>query len=122
MQWLAAALVSVALVFPAHASDHDARRGVSPSDVVGGLIQERDVALLFGYLRETLSAAVEGRDVMPSPPDELTRRAEVLGGEMKRRGAAAGHAILDAIESSMRERLPQSDGQTPPSQPGRIRL
>jgi hypothetical protein len=85
--------------------------------VSGGLVQERDVTLVFGYLREALSAAVEGRDVIPPPPEELTQRAEVLGDGMKRRGAAVGRALLDAIESAVRERLPEWDAQ-----PGRVRL
>lgn len=109
------ALLGVALFSSAHATDRDAL-------TAGGLVQERDVTLVFGYFREALSAAVEGRDVIPPPPDELTRRAEVLGGELKRRGAAAGHAILDAIESAVRDRFRDFDGRALPIQPGRTKL
>ena len=123
MRFLAfAALLGVALSYPAHASDQDARPGVGPSEVFGGIVQERDVGLIFEYFREALSAAVEGRDVIPPPPEELIQRAEILGGEMKRRGAAAGRAILDAIEGAVRERLRDFDGQALPHQPGRMRL
>jgi len=117
-----AALLGVALSSSAHATDRDAPPAAGPADVFGGIVQERDVSLIFGYFREALSAAVEGRDVIPPPPEELIQRAEVLGGEMKRRGAAAGRAILDAIEGAVRERLRDFDGQALPNPPGRMRL
>jgi hypothetical protein len=81
-----------------------------------GLIQEDDVALVFGYAREALSAAIEGRDA--PVPEKLTRRAEAIGEEAKRRGAIAGRIVLDAIEQSVREifREPrQSSSPLPPS-------
>lgn len=101
----------------AHAED---ARVIVPGSLFGGIVQERDIALIFGYAREAVSAAVEGREV--PPPEELTQRAEVLGAEMKRRGAAAGRAIIDAIESAVRERLRDFDAQVLPGQPDRIRL
>ena len=88
-----------------------------PDAVFGGIVQERDVALIFGYAREALSAAIDGREV--PPPEELTQRAEVVGGEMKRRGAVAGHALIDVIESAMRDALREPRLPSLPRDPGR---
>ena len=94
-----AALLSVFLT-SAHAQDS---RRSPPDSFLGGIIQERDVGLVFDYLRDALGAAMDGRDA--PPPEELTRRAEVIGDELKRRGAAAARAAIDAIEQSVREAM-----------------
>jgi hypothetical protein len=99
----------------ASAYPHDPRLPPSES-FLGGIVQERDIGLVFGYLREALSAAIEGREA--PPPEELTRRAESMGEELKRRGEAAAREILDTIERSVREgvRGPQSSPRAlPPS-------
>ena len=75
----------------------------TPPAVLGGIVQERDVRLVFDFLHEALNAAVEGREAQP--PEELARRAEVVAEEVKRRGAAAGHAILDQIEAHVRRAM-----------------
>lgn len=86
-----------------------------PGSLLGGIVQERDVGLVFGYLREALGAAIEGRDV--SAPDEIARRAEAIGDEVKRRGAAAAGAFLDAMERSVREGMRERHPALPPSYP-----
>ena len=83
--------------------------------LLGGIVQERDVGLVFGYLREALGAAIEGRDA--SPPEELTRRADAIGSEIKRRGAAAARAVIDAMERNVRESLREPRPALPPSYP-----
>jgi hypothetical protein len=96
-----AAFAVLALCAPAQAADG----GVPSADIgeahFGGIVEERDVGLVFDYLRDAVSAALEGRDA--PPPDALRQRAEAIGEEMKRRGAAAARAVLDAIEQSVRE-------------------
>jgi hypothetical protein len=109
-----ATFVAFGLCASAHAEDS---RGPPPESLFGGIVQERDIALIFGYAREALSAAVEGREV--APPEELTQRAEAIGGEMKRRGFAAGRAILDAIESAVRDTVREPRRQSLPRDPGR---
>jgi hypothetical protein len=71
------------------------------SALFGGIVQEKDVGLFFDYLRNALQAAVDGREAQP--PEELVQRAEAIGEEVKRRGAAAARAVIDAIEQSVRE-------------------
>ena len=87
----------------ASAFAQERRAPVDP--LFGGIVQDRDVTVFFDYLREALNAAVEGREAVP--PEELTRRAEEMGEEMKRRGAVAARVLIDAIEASVRERLPR---------------
>jgi len=86
------------------------RVGVGESHF-GGLVEERDVELAFDYLRDAVSAALEGREVRP--PDALKQRAEAIAEEMKRRGAAAARAVIDAIEQSVREGLRDPHRQPP---------
>jgi hypothetical protein len=108
------AVLVLALSPAAHAND-SARRPPAVDGLLGGIVQERDVDLVFDYLREALRAAVEGRDA-PQPPNELTRRAEAIGDEVKRRGAAAAQAAIDAIEKSIREGM-REPRRLPPTSP-----
>ena len=91
----------VGLSFAAPAYAHDDPVGAIAESFLRGLVQERDIGLVFDYLRESLDAAAEGREV--PPPERLRQRAEAIGSEAKRRGAVAGHAVLDVIEQSVRE-------------------
>ena len=93
---------------------HDPRYPM-PESIFGGIVQERDVGLVFGYLRESLSAAIEGREA--APPDELARRAESIGEELKRRGAAAARDVLDTIERSVREGVREQPQSSPRALP-----
>ena len=108
----AAVILGLGLCASAHAED---ARGAAPS----GIVQEKDIALLFDYLRDAVGAASEGRAVVP--PEALTRRAREIGDEMKRHGAAAARALIDAMESSVREGLREPPGPAP-APPGHIRL
>lgn len=104
----------IGLTLSAPASAHDeAQPPAAP--LFGGIVQERDVGLVFDYLREALGAAVEGREA--PAPDEITQRAEAIGEEMKRRGAAAARVFLDMIEKRVREGLrePAQRRALPPS-------
>jgi hypothetical protein len=96
-----AALLSFAM--SAHAAPPDDPLETIAGSFMQGLVQEQDVGVVFGYLREAFDAAVEGRE--PPPPEALTRRAEAIGEEAKRRGAIAGRAVLDAIERSIRDAM-----------------
>ncbi|HZN24637.1 MAG TPA: hypothetical protein VFB75_10450 [Burkholderiales bacterium] len=107
---IAAAFLGLAVFSSAYAQES---RRPSSDSFLGGIVQERDVGLVFDYLRDALNAAMEGRDA-PSP-DELTRRAEAIGDEVKRRGAAAARAAIDAIEQSVREAMREPRRVTPPT-------
>ena len=98
--------VMMAFALSAQAPDALAQeRRPLPDAIFGGIVQDRDVTVFFAYLREALSAAIEGREA--APPEELSQRAEAIGEEAKRRGAVAARALIDAIEASVRERLPR---------------
>jgi hypothetical protein len=86
---------------PAHAGDVDDPFSAVAGAFVRGLVQEEDVGLFFGYLREALGAAADGRDA--PVPEKLTRRAEEIGERAKQRGVVAGRLLLDAIEASVRD-------------------
>ena len=94
-------IVMLALSMPAHAGDVDDPFSAAAGAFVRGLVQEEDVGLFFGYLREALAAAADGREA--PVPDKLTRRAEEIGERAKQRGVVAGGMLLDAIEASVRE-------------------
>ena len=80
---------------------------------LAGIVQERDVDLVFDYLRDALKAALDGREA--APPAELTQRAEAIGDELKRRGAAAARAAIDAIEQSVRDAMREPRRLPPPT-------
>jgi hypothetical protein len=98
---LASALIGFCLCVPAHAAAEPLDAAIGA--ITQGLIEERDVDLVFGYLHEAFDGALQGREV--APPAALTQRAEAIGDEAKRRGAVAGHALLDAIERAIRESM-----------------
>jgi hypothetical protein len=112
------AVLLLSLSSAAYAND-SGTRPPSMDALLGGIVQERDVGLVFDYLRDALRAAVDGREA-PQPPDELTRRGEAIGDEMKRRGASAAQAVLDAIEKSVRESMREPRRLPPSSSAQRI--
>jgi hypothetical protein len=97
----------------ASAQAHDERP--APGAIFAGIVQERDVDLVFDYLREALDAAAQGREAPPA--DAIARRAETIGEELTRRGAAAARVFVDAIEKHVREGLRERDPRPalPPS-------
>ena len=112
-----AAALSLTLMSPAHARD-SGEGAPALEGLFAGIVQERDVALFFDYLRDALRAAVAGREARP--PEELTRRAEAIGEEVKQRGAAAAEAAIDAIERSVREGMREPRSLPPTSSARRI--
>jgi hypothetical protein len=101
-----ATLLTLSLFTSAHAADDPLDAAIGA--VTQSLVQERDVDLVFDYLREAFDGAMQGREV--APPAALTQRAEAIAEEAKRRGAIAGRALLDAIERAIRESM-----RTPPT-------
>ena len=98
---LIAVTLLAALSAPAHARASDDPLPAAAGTFVRGLVHEEDVGLLFGYFREALAAAAEGRDA--PVPDALSRRAEEIGENAKQRGVVVGRVLLDALEASVRE-------------------
>lgn len=103
--WVVALAAGLAFCMPASADDRpvDPLAQLDPEALFGGMVREADVALLFAYLRSALIAASQGKHV--PPPEELNRRAQALGDELKLRGTLAGLLVLGAIEHSARQAL-----------------
>jgi hypothetical protein len=110
---LLAIVLASGFAAPAAAGPNEDPRSAFPGALLGGIVQERDVGLVFDYLRQALQAAVDGRE--PPSSDELAQRAEVIGDEVKRRGAAAARAVIDAIEQSVREGMREPRPLPPPA-------
>jgi hypothetical protein len=110
------AVLALALAGPAYADNSEDRHGPIAESFLSGLVNEQDVALVFDYLRESMSATLQGQEP-PPPSDRLVRRAEVLQEEAARRGAVAARALLDEIERSIRESLRERDRRLAPSSP-----
>ena len=91
----------------ASASDKDAfsqlESLLDPKILLGNVVTEDDVSLLFAHLRAALLAAAEGRQA--PLPAELGQRAEAIGKELKLRGTLAGLLMLTAFESAARQAL-----------------
>jgi hypothetical protein len=88
----------------AFAANKDPLDRLNPEVLFKGAVSERDVSLLFTYLKSALFAAAEGREA-PAPDEALQKRAEALGKELKLRGALAAWALLNALETSANEVL-----------------
>ena len=101
MRQLAATLIGLSLCAPAQAAPPDDPVDAAIGCFLHGLVDERDVALVFGYLREAFDGALHGREV--APPRALTQRAEIIADEVKRCAAIAAQEMVDAIERSIRE-------------------
>jgi len=76
-------------------------------------LTEADIDLFFAYLRVSLIGSAYGYEV--PIPEELKRRAETLGRELKRHGALTGLLLLQAIEARVRRSLPSLRQDRPPS-------
>lgn len=74
---------------------------LNPKVLLQGVLREEDVSLLFAHLRAALLAASEGREA--PLPDELNRRAEAIGAELKTRGTLAGLLFLTVFEATARQ-------------------
>lgn len=93
---------------PAAAADRDPLSGVerllAPQVLLGGVVRESDVTLLFDHLRATLAAASAGREA-PAVPEALARRFDEAGGELRQRGTLLGLALSHVAERALREAL-----------------
>ncbi len=70
--------------------------------LLGGLVSEQDVSLLFAHLRASMAAAAEGRPAPPFP-EALGKRLEAAGSELQLRGLIAGMAMTHFVERAVRD-------------------
>jgi hypothetical protein len=74
---------------------------LDPRLLLQGVVREEDLALLFAHLRAALLASYQGREG-PSAED-LNRRMEVIGSELRARGMIAGMLLLATLEAAARQ-------------------
>jgi hypothetical protein len=97
----------------------DAPQLPGSEEILRELVRERDVSLLFDYLRQSLSAAVEGR-APPPVPEELAGRAEALGRALRSHGTLAALALLAEVEQRAKRALREKPAPRtilPPTRP-----
>lgn len=99
-------VLGAALAAPAVAGPGDALKDIepllAPQALLGGVLAEQDVTLMFAHLRASMLAAAEGRDA-PPVPEALGRRIEAAGEEMRMRGTFLGLALSLAMERAARD-------------------
>ncbi|MGA0115572.1 MAG: hypothetical protein ACO3IW_08495 [Burkholderiales bacterium] len=96
--------LGMALSAPLSAAEPEVRPlepRLDPQLLLGGIVTEKDVGLLFAHLRASLLAAAENRE--PPQSEELARRLEVMGAELRLRGIIAGLALSHAAERAARD-------------------
>ena len=72
-----------------------------PRLLLHGVVREEDLTLLFNHLRSTLLASYQGREAPPA--EELNRRLDAIGAELRARGMVAGLLLLTAFEAAARQ-------------------
>ena len=105
---IAASVLMLALAAPACAQERPdpfarVEQLLDPKVLLQGVVREEDVSLLFAHLKAALFASYLGRDA--PAPEELNRRMEAIGGELKSRGVLAGLLLLTAFEAAARQAL-----------------
>ncbi len=70
--------------------------------LLGGLVSENDVSLLFAHLRAAMAATAEGRQPPPFP-EALAKRLEAAGSELQLRGLLAGMVLTQFVERAVRD-------------------
>jgi hypothetical protein len=75
---------------------------LDPRILLGGIVTENDVTLLFSHVRAALRAAAEGREAPPLP-QALSERLEAAGSEMQLRGYIAAITLSQVMERAVRD-------------------
>jgi len=77
---------------------------ISPRALLGEVVTERDLDLVFAHVKASILAAAVGAEPPPLS-DELRQRADAVGKSLRTRGTLAALVLLDALEASTRQRL-----------------
>jgi hypothetical protein len=75
---------------------------LDPRVLLGGIVTEGDVSLLFAHMRAALRASAAGREPPPMP-EALGKRLEAAGSEMQLRGYIAAIALSHMMERAVRD-------------------
>jgi hypothetical protein len=93
---------------PAQADDRDPLAGIEPlldpQVLLGGIVSEDDVGLLFAHLRACMLAAGEGREPPPLP-EALGRRLDTAAADLRVRGTLLGLVLSQTLEHALRDAL-----------------
>jgi hypothetical protein len=102
---------------PAARLDAQLEAMLERGELLSGVVTEQDVVLVFAHLRAVLLAASTGGE--PPSAEEIHRRAEAIGRELKARGMVAGLLVLNALEARIRERMRETPRrpELPPVRP-----
>jgi hypothetical protein len=84
---------------------------LDPRLLLHGVVREEDLTLLFNHFRTALLASYQGREA-PSA-EELNRRLDAIGAELRTRGMFAGMLLLAAFEAAARQAV--RDGLAEPA-------
>lgn len=118
-RFMSALILGAVLSAPGQAADRELPASLepllTPQLLLGGLVGDQDVSLLFAHLRAAIQASAEGRDPPPMP-EALSQRIEAAGGELRVRGTLIGLALSHVMERAVREALLDYAG-TPPALP-----
>lgn len=112
------AAISAPLSSPLYAAERDPLAGLegllTPQVLMGGLVSENDVSLLFVHLRASMLATAEGREP-PVMPEALIRRMDAAGSELQVRGTLIGLVLSQVLERAARDAVRDFAQQTPRS-------
>lgn len=101
---LPALAVCCALLSPAAHADSTDAMDAAMNRIIGKLMSEQNLSLVFGLLRQSLAAAAEGK-AAPEVSAEASARLEATAKEAQREVMAASVLMLDVIEKEAREAL-----------------
>ena len=105
---LSALVAGAVLSASAHAAERDPvavlESLLTPQLLLGGLVTDNDVSLLFAHLRASMLATAEGREPPPMPA-ALSQRIETARGELRVRGTLIGLALSQVMERAVRDAL-----------------
>ena len=115
---MAVLVLGAVLAAPLQAAERDPLSGLegllTPQVLLGGLISENDVNLLFAHLRESMLATADGREP-PAMPAALSQRIEAAGSELRVRGALMGLVLSQFMERAVRDAVRDFAQQSPRS-------
>jgi hypothetical protein len=118
-----AGIMALAIATPAHAGDQDPstdleatlEQMMTPQAWLGGRITESDVELMFAYLKASLVASSQGREL--PVPEELSQRAEAIGRDLQTHGMLTGLLLLHALEARARQAVREAQPDHDPAIP-----
>ncbi len=115
---IAALVLGAALSAPLYAAERDPLAGLegllTPQLLLGGLVSENDVSLLFAHLRASMLATAEGREP-PAMPAALSQRIDAAGSELRVRGTLIGLLLSQVMERAVRDAVRDFAAQAPRS-------